>query len=340
MPDQDLQQFHLDRVSRSFAFCIARLPLPLRNYVGLSYLLCRVIDTAEDAVWIEKKAKSQSFIDFQEFLQSKPTSLQVTDWAVAVTQNGISENEKNLLSDFSTLLNNFYSIPENIRTKMQKSILCMSKGMHFFSEKYPEGLRLKNLTEVNQYCFFVAGIVGELLTDLMSEFVDAETFPKDIYLKAHHFGLFLQKINILKDQKEDELNKKFFIHDKDEFIASLKFNAQNALQYILHIPVNQKEFRLFCSWSLFIGLSSLNWIQNSWLTAVANKIPRWMTEQILLQTENVINDNLSLQKFFTDLLPDGNLVLNSGIDAEAIALFQKLYQGPLSSAELSEIAIS
>ena len=42
-------QTHLDRVSRSFAFCIKKLESPLRQWVSLAYLLCRVLDTVEDS---------------------------------------------------------------------------------------------------------------------------------------------------------------------------------------------------------------------------------------------------------------------------------------------------
>ena len=44
-------QTHLDRVSRSFAFCIKKLESPLRQWVSLAYLLCRVLDTVEDSIW-------------------------------------------------------------------------------------------------------------------------------------------------------------------------------------------------------------------------------------------------------------------------------------------------
>lgn len=339
MSESSLHQLHLDRVSRSFAFCIARLPEPLKNYVGLSYLLCRIVDTTEDAIWTNQNFKKNSFIEFQNFLTTEPLPSQVSAWVNTLSENNISSDEKNLISDFYLLLKDFYSLPENIRLKMQKSIICMSKGMSYFSEKYPAGLKLKSLTEVNQYCFFVAGIVGELLTDLMSEFTDSENLPKDIYIKAHHFGLFLQKINILKDQKDDAKNNKFFVHDKEEFIDSLKYNAQNALQYILAVPVQQKEFRLFCSWSLFIGLSSLNWIQNSLLSQVANKIPRWMTEQILNKTENIINDNASLQKLFSELVSTNLNYRPHVADNKISEIFQDFYRGALSPSQLSELLV-
>ncbi len=40
---------HLPKVSRTFALAIDGLPDPLRGEVCVAYLLCRVLDTVEDA---------------------------------------------------------------------------------------------------------------------------------------------------------------------------------------------------------------------------------------------------------------------------------------------------
>ncbi|MGZ3692519.1 MAG: squalene/phytoene synthase family protein [Pseudobdellovibrio sp.] len=340
MLDINFYQKHLDQVSRSFAFCIARLPEPLRTRVSLAYLLCRVLDTAEDAIWPVHAQKQQSFAGFDSFLDQVPSPESVRIWIQKVNANDIKDSEKNLVSDFQNLLNDFHSLPASTKEKMRKSIVCMSRGMNYFSDLYQGQLKLKNLKEVNQYCFFVAGIVGELLTDLIGEAVAPITIPRETYMKSHHFGLFLQKINILKDQRDDEKNNKFFIHNKEEFIFSLKTNAQQALSYILSIPTQQKEFRLFCSWSLFIGLSSLNLMQkSSLLSSLANKLPRALTEQLIYRVENIINDNSAIQSLFTELLPNLDLTQKPLVqvkDFSNVELVAKYYQGFLAPYELIE----
>lgn len=338
MQNDSFYQNHLDQVSRSFAFCIAKLPQPLKQYVGLSYLLCRVLDTIEDSHWPDQAVKQQAFASFQGFLKDLPEASAVERLQLQVAYCNPKPAELELFKDFYILLQDFHSLPTGIREKLAKSIICMCAGMNYFSVKYNSELKLKNLAEVNQYCFFVAGIVGELLTDTISEFVNPEKLPKDIYVKSHHFGLFLQKINILKDQKSDEAENRFFIHNKEEFILSIKNNAQNALQYVLAMPVQQKEFRLFCCWSLFIGLSSLSWVQNSFMSQIVTKIPRWMTEQLISRTEFIINDNAAIQKFFNELLPVVSLkpILVTP-PAGAIEVFQSYYHGRLSYSELNEL---
>jgi phytoene/squalene synthetase len=338
MQNDIFYQNHLNNVSRSFAFCIAKLPQPLKLYVGLSYLLCRVLDTIEDSHWSKQNEKQMAFLSFQNFLNELPEPAIVKHLEVELTACDPKPSELDLFKDFYILLQDFHSLPASIKNKLAKSITCMCKGMGYFSDKYNSELKLKNLAEVNQYCFFVAGIVGELLTDTISEFVSHDKLPKDIYVKSHHFGLFLQKINILKDQKSDEAENKFFIHNKEEFILSIKNNAQNALQYILAMPVQQKEFRLFCCWSLFIGLSSLSWVQNSFISQLVSKIPRWMTEQLISKTELIINDNAAIQKLFNELLPSPSTKpILVAAPIEAIQVFQIYYQGHLSYSELSEL---
>ena len=62
-------QNHLNRVSRSFAFCIERLEGDFREWVGLSYLLCRILDTVEDAPWPSRQDREQAFARFEDFLE-------------------------------------------------------------------------------------------------------------------------------------------------------------------------------------------------------------------------------------------------------------------------------
>ena len=333
-------QAHLDRVSRSFAFCIARLPQPLRQYVGLSYLLCRLVDTIEDSAWPSLKLKTEAFRLFETFLGNKPDRSEVKNFVNGLPLADIPESEVILAQDSDLLFSDFHSLPMDIRQKMERSILCMSRGMDYFSKRYANGIRLQSMTETNQYCFFVAGIVGELLTDLIADVARLPDIPREMYLKSQHFGLFLQKINILKDQRDDEKQGKFFIPNKVEFINSLKLNAHNAIQYVMQIPVQQKEFRLFCSWSLFLGLSTLSWLQNTpfqLIGGLTSKIPRWLTEQLLAKTENIIEDNAALLRMFNELLTVIPAPSNRYIPDEQLLIFRDYYRGPLQYNDLCEL---
>lgn len=340
MQDQNFYKFHLNQVSRSFSFCIERLKDPLQTWVGLSYLLCRVLDTAEDAIWENNTEKLKSLSEFNEFLEKLPSEEQVRLWNKNIPQE-IKAEERELVEAFYLLLQDLHSLPNSVKAILQKSIVSMNKGMSFFSAKNKVNeLFLNSLFEVNTYCFFVAGLVGELLTDLLKEVIPENNLPKGIYLKAHHFGLFLQKINLLKDQSEDKKLGRFLVPARENFLKSLFKNAKEAIDYILCIPKDQKEFRLFCAWSLFLGLSSLSFIESSFLTGISSKIPRWMTEKILKQVEVVVQNDQELQKLFNEMLPSSSeslLVKNNS--SEFCWILSNLYNGPISSIDLVELGI-
>src|SRR3954464_11438031 len=94
----DFYQSHLDRVSRSFAFCIRQLPSPLKEWVGLSYLLCRVADTIEDAPWESSLAQFEVFERFDQALLSPERLESVQAW-VSLFPPGLPEGEILLLGD-------------------------------------------------------------------------------------------------------------------------------------------------------------------------------------------------------------------------------------------------
>lgn len=340
MQDTSFYQHHLDQVSRSFAFCIARLKEPLRTWVGLSYLLCRALDTAEDAAWDNKEEKIRSLEQFKLFLQNQPTTETTAKWVQKIPKN-IKKEEHELLQKLDLLLNDLHNLPENVKIILQNSIISMNQGMTFFSKKNKlNELRLLNLSEVNTYCFFVAGLVGELLTNLLRADKPTIHFPKNIYLKAHHFGLFLQKINLLKDQSEDKEQGRFLIPERAPFLASLAKNAKNSIDYILSIPASEKEFRLFCAWSLFLGLSSLSFIENSFLSGLVGKIPRSMTEKLLSKVESLIESDQQLLELFNTMLPqykEASLLQNT--QAEFSRILPSLYEGFLTSEELADLGI-
>lgn len=345
MQNSEFYQQHLNHVSRSFAFCIARLKEPFRTWVALSYLLCRSLDTAEDALWTHAESKLHSLLEFKSFIEHKPSFEKIQNW-ISDIPTTIKKEEAALLEDLALLLEDFYELKPSVQNKLRQAVVSMSEGMIFYSRQHKTELKLLNLVEVNNYCFFVAGLVGELLTDLVKEIIPENKFSEDIYLKSYHFGLFLQKINLLKDQSEDEKQGRFLVPDRNEMIASLLKNARGAVDYLISIPRTQKEFRLFCAWSLFLGLSSLNWIEKAQLTrlfslnSLSNKLPRWMTEKLLAQVEDIIENDQALLKLFQEMLPPAQ---SSTPDSTPLThhtwAFSSIYKGALTSSDLADLGL-
>jgi hypothetical protein len=161
-------------------------------------------------------------------------------------------------------------------------------------------LRLTDLGDVNRYCFFVAGVVGQLATELYllyrPDFKPSPGLRKD----ALHFGLFLQKVNILKDQSDDQRAGRHFVPDRAALLASLRPNAEGSLRYLTSLPKDERGYRTFCGWSLFLGAASLPWLEQSHRPGDAARIPRAVTQELLASVEAMIQDDGELRRAFAE----------------------------------------
>ncbi len=341
----EFYQTHLDRVSRSFAFCIARLGSPLREQVGLSYLICRVLDTVEDANWSKKSGQAEQFAKFEQLLVSPFSDADFGAWKNNFPA-GLPEGERLLLEDAAQILRDFQSLPPPARNAIEEPVLSMSRGMHHFAlSKNQSQLRLNNLREVDQYCFFVAGVVGEILTRLVAVAVGKKAVDRTELVDAFHFGLFLQKINLLKDQRSDEEQGRFLVPSRPEVIGSLREHANRAIEYVTAIPKSLLGFRLFCSWSLFLGLASLPWIQQNWDENDFSKIPREQTQALLKEIEAIVGDDVRLKQMFEFLFSmsgAGETPFSGASNPNLQTLgdgFPNLYRGLLTEPELRQFGL-
>lgn len=339
---QDFYQTHLDRVSRSFAFCIAQLEGDFRDWTSLSYLLCRLLDTVEDAPWENTESQSQAYAHFLQFLEQMPDEGSLRLWIASFPAH-LPEGERHLIAEAGGCFGRFHALSPGIRAKMRGPILNMYRGMRFFSErKRGEGIRLGSLREVNQYCFFVAGVVGELLTSLWSG-ASGLAVSAGQTLDAHHFGLFLQKVNLLKDQREDERQGRHLVApSREELLASMRANAEGAIRYILSLPKKDQGYRIFCAWSLFLGLSSLRWMERTTLfgRVFMNKPPRLFTKRTLLQVRRRIDDEGELLALFRRSLPNFP-PKKAGPETFELRAGESLtaYQGPLEPSQLRALGL-
>ncbi len=256
MKKVEFYQQHLNRVSRSFAFSISVLDEPLREYVGLSYLLCRIADTYEDSPWESKEQQLQQLQEFKKVLSGLMPieAFEVQPQGLSVTK----PHEVLLLTDSVSLIKDYFQLPTSIQKHLRKLLLTMIDGMCHFIIKNPKSkIRIKTLGQLNQYCLFVAGIVGECLTVLSTELAERKPVTKKEKMNAFLFGLFLQKINILKDQAEDEKEGRFFLPSRQLVYKSVVKHVEHVKNYIHSIPESQNSYKIFCLSAFLLGLKTL-----------------------------------------------------------------------------------
>ena len=258
-------QAHLNNVSRSFALCIEQLKEPLKNQIGLAYLICRIIDTVEDSSWANSQQKINHMVALDSFIKNKPTNEEVEKWNRSFPVEIVAQ-EKSLISDSYQIFTDLHELPSEVRQILQETALSMSRGMTYFFKKTASEnkLVLKSIMDVNRYCFFVAGIVGEMLTKFIWLCNPAFEINELSLKRAHQFGLFLQKINLLKDQLDDQKLGRDLVPSHEALWQSLESDLTGAFEYLKAIPSGEREYRLFCAWSLFLGLASTPWIKKSW----------------------------------------------------------------------------
>ncbi|HET7784546.1 MAG TPA: squalene/phytoene synthase family protein [Myxococcales bacterium] len=325
--DASFYQRHLDAVSRSFALCIPQLEEPFRDRVALAYLLFRVLDTVEDAPFADRERQQRLFDEFRALLRERPANGRAGQLAHAFPA-GLTAAEAELLRVCDLLFADAWELPEEARGILLGALDRMAQGMAAYARR-GQLLRLVDVEDVSRYCCFVAGVVGEMLTRLWA--LDGGRPPS--MLAAYRFGLYLQKVNILKDQREDEAAGRFLVPDRAALLASLRADARGALEYVTTLPRDATGYRIFCSWSLMLGATSL-----SQLGAPAQS-RRAETLALLGRTAEIASDDEALSRLFRELLPPlPDLRPERPLrKPEPTAWFVRALGAPLSPAELSDL---
>lgn len=344
---------HLVRVSRSFAFCIARLEAPLNRQVGLSYLICRILDSVEDAQWIDRRGQAKAFEEFIFFLHRDPSADPkiVEEWSKRVIAGTkLPEHEILLLEEAGLVFQALWNERPRIREAMVRPIESMARGMMEYSGLQAKmatpssnlAIKLKNLGDVNRYCFFVAGVVGEILNGLLKLVAeDRGVRVATSLVEGIRFGLFLQKVNLLKDRETDLQEGRDLVPSRFLVFQSAFQDARKAFSYLSSIPMIFESYRLFCGWSLFLGLASLPHI------ASGRKIGRLETLALLASVESRVNSNFDLEALFEKYLDqavgavdhDSNELAGARAETTALSIedYRRNYVGVANDQELREL---
>ena len=137
MQDWLFYHHHLERVSRSFSFCIAQLPSPQREWISLSYLLFRIADTIEDSKWPTQNNQFDKFNLLKQALDLPSSPAELTK-----LQNnfpdGLAKGEILLIADLPILLNDFFALAPPQQNQLRKNITQMIDGMMYFLKHHQE----------------------------------------------------------------------------------------------------------------------------------------------------------------------------------------------------------
>ena len=248
-------------VSRTFALTIPLLPPAIEKVVGNTYLLCRIVDTVEDAADLSPQTKQNlSSLFLQAVLEKVPVDSFVTPCLEALKNYG-NQDELDLIAHTPTVLRILHTCSNSDQQAVSRCISIMSEGMsHFHGKQTKEGL--KDLGEFEEYCYVVAGVVGELLTTIFSNHSPAFAHQlQDQENLAIAFGQALQMTNILKDSPEDRargVSWKPADLSQAQLLDIAYQKLQDSLRYILLIPKTELGMRRFCFLAFGLAVMTLS----------------------------------------------------------------------------------
>jgi farnesyl-diphosphate farnesyltransferase len=321
----------LPKVSRTFAPTIQKLPRALVLQLTVAYLLCRIADTIEDSEILTIKQKQNLLEQYADILVRENAANELKAFMShisALPQEGADEE---LLHNVPLILAVYNTFPKKVRSGISTWVAEMVSGMRkYVQSKYSSSQNFLNtLDELDDYIYYVAGTVGNLVTTLFSLYSHHITSNIAQQLKKHaeSFGKGLQMVNIIRDMPNDwkgnrsympnELLKKYdltrqSIFDRQNIQRSKKMIEEliemalsyldASLQYIVAIPKAERNMRLSCMLPVFWALQTLRSIKkniNTFLEKEKIKISRTIIrEELCLAYVTVFSNRLIQRRFF------------------------------------------
>ncbi len=364
-------QQSLKEVSRTFSLPIAMLRDPLERAVTCGYLLCRIADTIEDESNLTLAERDGLYLSFLECLEQDASA---SDFASRFPDNGErpASAERRLVKNLPRVLGVFAELNDSSQRAIRRGVCEMARGMAIYSRR-PTGedgiVALTTLADLERYCYFVAGTVAHMLTDLFTDTCDLDA-PRTHALRtnAEEFGVGLQMTNILKDITNDwergvcyvprtvcqdaglevaELLQPEARERAHTALAPLFKRAQrgfeHAFTYCLAIPPNERDIRLFCLLPLWMAVRTLAYARRNDAQLIPGepvKISHGEVEKLIQDCVEHVEDDEALRTSFCRLSlgpvtisPQPRSTLVAGTSADVLSGYMA------SRRELVEIAL-
>lgn len=231
----------LTRTSRTFALTIPLLPEPLRRQVTVAYLLFRIADTLEDADLLGRDTRVKLLSRFGALLGGgTPHHSALAHFVAecAATPPTANTDYAELLHETAHVFDALHDVGEDPSAVIRRHLLRTTERMGTFVSRSDEKgtLALRDLSDLQAYCYAVAGVVGEMLTELV---VNAEPSLEPVRERleadAIAFGEGLQLTNILKDSGADAKEGRTYVPaqlDRAEVFALAEADLERARRYV------------------------------------------------------------------------------------------------------------
>lgn len=320
--ERDRIQEMLVATSRTFALCIPMMPGLLRDALGIGYLLLRNADTIEDAYRWSKDKRIQELEQFKQLVLA-PDSEAAKAFAAKYREEDQLDNLEHLelLQATPYLLEQISLLPKPYVDSITEHIARVIERMQSWVATHDEGnsLRLLRLKQLDDYCYAVAGIVGELITSLISLYRPTLAKTRLLVLRTLETatGAGLQLTNIIKDVFRDHQEGRYYIpqeylpfHNGGErggvkpILAHAYRNLCLGRDYVRVVPEEEFDIRKAILVPLFLAVATLRHLLenlDSLFEGADVKISRETVAEILMLADEVAGENLAVQQAWDDL---------------------------------------
>ncbi|KAF3977198.1 MAG: squalene/phytoene synthase family protein [Methylococcales symbiont of Iophon sp. n. MRB-2018] len=325
LPDNEFQAILLEGVSRTFALTIPQLPNKLYPAVANAYLLCRIVDTIEDEVSLNTQQKEYFCSTFIDIVKTGNNADAFAKELAPLLSEQTIPAEHNLIQLTERVITITHSFaPEQIEA-LSCCVETMAKGMPTF-QALDLSAGLNTMADMDDYCYYVAGCVGEMLAKLFCHYsADINIHKTELLTLSTSFGQGLQMTNILKDIWDDarrgvcwlpqdiftetgfdlknltpETNDENFRLGLAHLISIAQQHLHNALKYTQLLPSSETGLRNFCLWALGMAVLTLNNIKKNldFNHSDQVKITRKDVKRTILASKLTARSNILLSLLF------------------------------------------
>jgi farnesyl-diphosphate farnesyltransferase len=270
----DYLNLYMNKVSRSFAVVVACLEEPLNHFLSTAYLICRVADNIEDSeqpiAW-----KRSRFAELSRLLVEPSRAPDILSGWDRQEWPGLTSDEKQLMGrrDGVGLWQIYALIPDRARSITRRWVSAMVEGMKYLEDPGhpPEWVArsgvqlLSDEEDYDRYCYYVAGTVGHLASELVIDHYQLTDGVADSLLSTcEACGRGLQKTNIVKDFAKDLDRAVCYLPDewmrevglsplsltgapaewKQKVLDNVLAELQDSVDYVLALPYKAVGYRI------------------------------------------------------------------------------------------------
>lgn len=201
--------------ARTFALTLGLLPRPLREPLGIAYLLARATDTIADASGIPSERRLALLEELDDLLEKGDSR----SWCPVIREGALSSPEAELIRSLPALHSLLEVLPDRDsilflwRTILQGQLFDLRR----FAPGAGAGAAPLTAGELEFYCGTVAGIVGVFWTGLIAGHAPRTLLRprQEMEQLGMEYGKGLQLVNILRDRNADRLLGRCYVGDAD-----------------------------------------------------------------------------------------------------------------------------